>query len=122
MRILISGASGLLGTAIRPALANAGHASSSLVRRPPVGDEVQWDPGQPLDPQKLAGFDAIVHLAGKNISGRWSERFKREVRESRVLGTQTLATAAAESYRRTGLPRTFVAASATGYYRNRGDE
>ena len=87
-----------------------------------MGDEVQWNPGQALDPQKLAGFDAIVHLAGKSISGRWSENFKREVRESRVLGTRTLATAAAESFRRTGLPRAFVAASATGYYGNRGDE
>jgi uncharacterized protein (TIGR01777 family) len=83
---------------------------------------VQWNPGQPLDPQKLAGFDAIVHLAGKSISGRWSEKFKREVRESRVLGTQTLATAAAESFRKTGQPPICLAASATGYYGNRGDE
>lgn len=122
MRVLISGASGLIGNAIRPMLADAGHTSSALVRRTPLGDEVQWDPLQPLDPQKLAGFDAIVHLAGKSISGRWTESFKREVRESRVLGTRTLATAAAESHRRTGLPRAFVAASATGYYGNRGDE
>jgi uncharacterized protein (TIGR01777 family) len=122
MRILISGASGFLGNAIRPALSLAGHESAALVRRAPAGDEVQWNPGQPLDPQKLAGFDAIIHLAGKSISGRWSEKFKREVRESRVLGTQTLATAAAESYRRTRLPQAFVAASATGYYGNRGDE
>ena len=122
MRILISGASGFIGNAIRPALAAAGHTSAALVRRAPAGDEVQWNPGQPLDPQKLAGFDAIIHLAGKSISGRWSEKFKREVRESRVLGTQTLATAAAESYRKTGLPRTFIAASATGHYGNRGDE
>ncbi len=122
MRILISGASGLIGSAIRPALAGAGHTSSALVRRAPVADEVQWDPGQPLDPQRLGRFDAIVHLAGKNISGRWTETFKREVRESRVLGTRTLATAAAESFRRTGLPRAFVAASATGYYGDRGDE
>src|ERR1035438_9168837 len=122
MRILISGASGFIGNAIRPAVSSAGHESSALVRRAPISDEVQWNPSEPLDPQKLAGFDAIVHLAGKNISGRWSEKFKREVRESRVLGTQTLATAAAESYRRTGMPRAFVAASATGYYGNRGDE
>jgi len=122
MRILISGASGFIGNAIRPALSNAGHELAALVRRAPAGDEVQWNPGQPLDPQKLAGFNAIVHLAGKSISGRWSEKFKREVRESRVLGTQTLATAAAESFRKTGQPPTFFAASATGYYGNRGDE
>lgn len=122
MRILISGASGFIGNAIRPALSNAGHELAALVRRAPAGDEVQWNPGQPLDPQKLAGFNAIVHLAGKSISGRWSEKFKREVRESRVLGTQTLATAAAESFRKTGQPPIFLAASATGYYGNRGDE
>jgi uncharacterized protein len=122
MKILISGASGLIGNAIRPALAAANHSSWALVRRIPVADEVQWNPGQPLDPQKLAGFDAVVHLAGKPISGRWSEQFKRAVRESRVLGTRTLAGAAAESFRQTGLPRVMVAASATGYYGNRGDE
>ena len=122
MRVLISGASGLLGSAIRPALAAAGHSTSALVRRVPAGNEVQWDPASSLYPHKLNGFDAIVHLAGKNISGRWTEKFKREVRESRVQGTRTLATAAAESFRRSGLPRIFVAASATGYYGNRGDE
>src|ERR1039457_618732 len=122
MRILISGASGFIGNALRPALTAAGHTSAALMRRAPVGDELQWNPAHALAPPNLAGFDAIVHLAGKSISGRWSEKFKREVRESRVLGTQTLATAAAESYRNTGSPRVFVAASATGYYGNRGDE
>ena len=72
--------------------------------------------------QQLAGFDAVVHLAGKNIAGRWSEKFKQEVRDSRVQGTRTLATAAAESFRQTGKPRAFIAASAIGYYGNRGDE
>lgn len=118
----MSGASGLLGSAIRPALTGAGHSSYALVRRPPAAGEVQWNPGQPLDPQSLAGFNAIVHLAGKAISGRWSEKFKREVRESRVKGTKTLAAAAADSYRKTGQPRVLVAASATGYYGDRGDE
>jgi uncharacterized protein (TIGR01777 family) len=70
----------------------------------------------------MEGLDAVVHLAGKSISGRWSKKFKSEVRESRVLGTRTLATATAESFRATGLPRIFVAASATGFYGNRGDE
>ena len=122
MRILISGVSGLLGSAIQPALNGAGHTTSALVRRAPAGSEVQWDPERPLDPQKLNACAAIVHLAGKNIAGRWSEKLKREVRESRVRGTQTLAIAAAESFRKTGTPNTIVAASATGYYGNRGEE
>ena len=122
MRILISGASGFLGGALRPALVAAGHSTAALVRRAPGGDEVQWDPAAPLPAVRLGGFDAVVHLAGKNISGHWSEKFKREVRQSRVQGTRTLATAAAESFRQTGQPRVFVAASATGYYGNRGDE
>jgi hypothetical protein len=137
VRILISGASGLLGSAIRPALIAAGHSTSALVRRVPqvralhldanlgsssAADEVQWDPAQPLDPQKLNGFDAIIHLAGKNVSGLWTKQFKREIRDSRVRGTQTLATAAAESFRKTGTPKTFIAASAIGYYGDRGDE
>ncbi|HVP55994.1 MAG TPA: TIGR01777 family oxidoreductase [Candidatus Eisenbacteria bacterium] len=122
MRVLISGASGLIGKALRPALNAAGDATAALVRRAPADNEVEWDPAAPLDPQKLNGFDAIVHLAGKNISGHWSEKFKREVRESRVLGTRTLAAAAADSFRKSGMPRVFVAASAIGYYGNRGDE
>jgi uncharacterized protein len=122
MRILVSGASGLVGGAIRPALTDAGYSSSALVRRNPEGNEVQWNPAHPLDPVQLEGFDAIVHLAGKNIAGRWTENFKREVRESRVQGTRTLATAAAESFRRIGRPTAFVAASASGFYGDRGDE
>ncbi len=122
MRILISGASGFLGSALTRALSAAGHQPVALVRREPRADEVQWDPEQPLDPAKLAACDAVVHLAGKNIAGRWTERFKREVLESRVHGTRTLATAAAESFRRTGQPRAFVSASGIGYYGNRGDE
>src|SRR5271157_335185 len=122
MRILISGASGLIGSALRPALVSAGHSTAALVRRTAAGDQVQWDPSSPLESRKVNGFDAVVHLAGKNISGHWSDKFKREVRESRVQGTRTLATSAAESFRQSGQPRIFVAASATGYYGNRGDE
>ncbi len=122
MRILISGASGLIGSALRPALVAAGHTTAALVRRPAAGDQVQWDPAQPLDPRGLKNFDAIVHLAGKNISGYWTDKFKREVRQSRVQGTRTLAIAAAESFRQAGTPRILIAASAIGYYGNRGDE
>lgn len=122
MRVLISGASGLLGTAFTRALQSDGHEALALVRRAPRDGEVQWDPRQPLDPAKLAGCDAVVHLAGKNIAGRWTEKFKQEVLESRAIGTQTLAAAAAESFRRTGQPRVFVSASGVGYYGSRGDE
>lgn len=122
MRTLISGASGLIGSALRPALVSAGHITAALVRHTAAGDQVQWEPVQPLDPHGVQSFDAIVHLAGKNISGHWSDKFKREVRQSRVQGTRTLAIAAAESFRKTGTPRIFVAASASGYYGNRGDE
>jgi uncharacterized protein (TIGR01777 family) len=122
MRILISGASGLIGSALRPTLVSAGHTTAALVRRPAEGDQVQWDPVSVLDPRRLQGFDAIVHLAGKNIAGVWSDKFRRKVRQSRVQGTRTLATAAAEAFRQTGGPRIFVVASATGYYGNRGDE
>ena len=94
----------------------------ALVRRAPREGEVQWSPGEPLDPAKLADCDAVVHLAGKNIAGRWTEKFKQEVRDSRVQGTRTLATAAAESYRRSGKPGVFLSASAIGYYGDRGEE
>ncbi len=73
-------------------------------------------------PPNSAGCNAIVHLAGKNIAGYWTAKFKQEVRDSRVQGTQTLATAAAESFRRSGQPGVFIAASAIGYYGSRGDE
>ncbi len=122
MHVLISGASGLLGTALTRALREAGDEPLALVRRQPQTGEVQWDPKQPLDSAKLASCDAVVHLAGKNIAGRWTENFKREVMESRVRGTQTLAAAAAQSYRQTGKPAVFVTASGVGYYGNRGDE
>src|SRR5664279_4725759 len=122
MRVLISGASGLIGLALTPALISAGHEPVALVRRAPGDDEVQWNPGERLDPEKLAGADAIVHLAGKNVAGRWTEKFKQEVLESRVQGTQTLAKAAAESYRKCGQPRIFISASGISYYGNRGDE
>lgn len=122
MRVLMSGASGFIGSALRPALVDTGHTTAALVRHSAAGDQVQWDPRHRLDPTNLSGFDAIVHLAGKNISGRWSDKFKREVRESRVRGTSTLAVAAAESFRGTGQPSAIVAASAIGYYGDRGDE
>jgi hypothetical protein len=122
MRVVMSGASGLIGNALRPALGAHGHESVPLVRRPPRPGEIQWNPNDRLDPRKLEGFDAVIHLSGKNIAGRWTENFKREVFESRVPSTRTLATAAADSFRTTGTPRVLLSASAVGYYADRGDE
>ena len=122
MRVLISGASGLLGSALVRELRAGGHESIALVRRTAGAGEVQWEPRQPLHPDRLTGCDAVVHLAGKNIAGLWTKKFKQEVLESRVFGTRTLATAAAESYRRSGKPTVFVCASGMSYYGDRGDE
>lgn len=122
MRILMSGATGLIGQRLTAALRKSGHEVAALVRRPPQAGEVQWQPGQELDAEKLTGYDAIIHLAGKNIAGVWTEKFKQEVRDSRVLGTRTLADATAESYRRHGKPGIFLAAAAVGFYGNRDDE
>ena len=122
MRILISGASGLIGSAVTRALRESGREPVALVRRVPHEGEVKWNPAEPMDPVKLAGYDAVVHLAGKNIAGYWTAKFKQEVRDSRVCGTQMLVTAAAESFRRSGQPGVFLSASAIGYYGERGDE
>lgn len=122
MRVFISGASGLIGQALTRALPAAGDTAVALVRRTPREGEVQWDPAQPLDPDKLANCAAVVHLAGKNIAAYWTQKFKQEVRDSRVQGTRILATAAAESFRKSGHPPVFICASAIGYYGNRGDE
>ncbi len=122
MRVAISGASGLIGGALARALREREDDPVALVRRPARAGEIQWDPTQPLDPAKLAGCDAVVHLAGKNVAGRWTESFKQELLQSRVQGTRTLATAAAESFCQSGMPRVFVSASGANYYGNRGDE
>jgi len=122
LRVMISGASGLIGSALTRELRDAGHETVALVRRPAGRGEVQWDPRQTLDPAKLADCDAIVHLAGKNVAGVWTREFKQEILESRVWGTLTLAGAAAESYLKTGKPRAFVSASGVSYYGDRSDE
>jgi len=123
MKILVSGSHGLVGSALVPALAGKGHRVVRLVRGASAagGSEIVWDPEEGrLDSASLAGFDAVVHLAGESIAAkRWSEMQKSRIRESRVKGTRLLADALA------GLaapPRTMVSASAIGYYGNRGDE
>ncbi len=112
----------MIGGALGRELAAAEHDVALLVRGTAHQREISWDPTTPLDPQKLGDIEAVVHLSGKNIAGRWTERFKREVFDSRVQSTVTLANSAAQSFRERGNPRIFICASAIGYYGDRGDE
>ncbi|MEM7201374.1 MAG: TIGR01777 family oxidoreductase [Planctomycetota bacterium] len=118
LRVLVSGASGLVGGALTEALTIDGHHVEHLVRSP-ASPGVRWDPAAGLvDAKALAGFDAVVHLAGENIAeGRWTDAKKARIRGSRVDGTRLLCEALA-----TAPPRVFVGASAIGYYGSRGDE
>jgi len=123
VRILVSGSSGLVGSALLPALAAAGDEVGRLLRPGTTAGplDVAWDPaaGQ-LDATKLEEFDAVVHLAGENIAaGRWNAARKEAIRRSRVGGTLLLTRALA---RLKNPPATFVSASAIGFYGDRGDE
>jgi uncharacterized protein (TIGR01777 family) len=120
MRILVTGASGLVGSALVPALSAAGHTVVRAVRGSPVPGEVAWDPAAGrMDAASLEGTDAVVHLAGENIAGRWTKEKKERIRASRVDGTSLVARAIAATKTR---PRVLVAASAVGWYGDRGDE
>ena len=119
-RILISGASGLIVGALVPALEKRGDQVYRLVRREPGSQqEVRWNPTETVPPALVSGFDAVVHLSGESVAGRWSENKKRSIRDSRVLSTGNLARALAHSEKP---PAAFLCASAIGYYGNRGDE
>jgi uncharacterized protein (TIGR01777 family) len=121
VKVVVSGASGLIGTALVPALRASGHDVVRLVRREPTAaDEVRWDPaaGQ-LDATQLAGVDAIVNVSGANLGKRWTAARKREILESRVDTTALLAKTAAKLDPR---PTVFVCAGGTGIYGDRGDE
>jgi len=119
-RILVSGVSGTIGEALIPSLKTNGCAVARLVRRPAANaEEISWDPSKPLDPSAVSGFDAVIHLAGESIFGRWSSEKKKKIRNSRVNGTLNLATALAEAEKK---PAVFLCGSAIGYYGNRGDE
>ena len=122
MKILISGASGLVGTALIKSLEPEGHEIFRLVRHAPNSQaEVEWSPDRySIALARIEGFDAVVNLAGDSIAeGRWTEEKKRRIRESRVKGTKLLGDALANLTKR---PKTFICASAIGYYGNRGDE
>lgn len=121
MKVVVSGASGLIGSALVPALEAAGHDVLRLVRRDARGaSEVAWDPGAgTVDAARLAGVDAAVSLSGANLNRRWTAARKREIRDSRVSSTSLLARTLAELEPR---PRVFVSAGGCGIYGDRGDE
>lgn len=123
LTVAVTGAGGLIGTALCAFLSTGGHRVVRLSRSPAGGrpgaalESRQWDPSAP-DPDLLSGVDAVVHLAGAGIAGRFTEAHKREVRESRIEPTRRLAELAGRSG--TGV---FVSASAIGFYgADRGDE
>jgi uncharacterized protein len=117
--VAVTGASGLVGSALTAFLSTGGHKVIQLVRGPARGEgERQWEPDRPA-PDLLSGVDAVVHLAGASIAGRFTDAHKRAIRDSRIEPTRRLAEAAA---RADGGPRTFVSASAIGIYGfDRGD-
>jgi len=119
--VLVSGSTGLIGSALVSAVRDEGHRVVRLTRSQDVGDDaVRWDPSAgEIDADRLEGIDAVVHLAGENIVGRWTSTKKARIWNSRVQGTRLLAETLA---RLVSPPRVMVSASATGYYGDRGDE
>lgn len=120
MKVLISGASGLIGSALSSHLKSLGHTPVHLVRRPAASaNEIEWHPGKTdLDPNALEGIDAIVNLAGAT-TGRmpWTKAYKRELIDSRIESTKTLVAAMSKMKKR---PRVFVSGSASGFYGDTG--
>ncbi len=118
MRIAVTGTSGLLGGALVRRLAADGHDVLRLVRRrPEAADEALWFPE--VDTERLHDVDAVVHLVGEPLVGKWTPHQREAIRESRVHGTRLLSTALADMQ---DGPRTLLCASATGFYGDRGDE
>lgn len=121
MQIVMSGASGLIGSALGPHLRTAGHDVVRLVRRPAAAaDEVSWNPGDHvLDPGALSTVDAVIHLAGVGIGDkRWTSSYKKAVLDSRVNGTTTISEALAAAEPR---PRVLLSMSGAGWYGDTGD-
>ncbi len=127
MKVLVSGATGLLGSSLVPAIAQDGHDVVRLTRNPRRAGDVRWRPGsghpdgEALPAEAFEEVDAVVHLAGENIAGgRWNRARKERIRASRVDGTSLIARQIAASAE--GGPKILVCASAIGFYGDRGDE
>jgi uncharacterized protein len=119
-RILVSGVSGPIGAALLPSLKARGYEITRMVRGSAGGEgQVSWKPDTPVAPESVSGFEAVIHLAGESIVGRWTDAKKKQILESRVHGTRHLAEALAKAKDR---PRVLICASAIGYYGDRGDE
>lgn len=122
-RVLVSGASGPIGAALLPSLEQAGAEVARLVRGPARGaGQISWDPLAEvagLSSAAGSGFDAVIHLAGESVVGRWTDAKKKAILESRVRGTRNIATALARAESK---PKVIVCASAIGFYGDRGEE
>ena len=122
MKIAVSGSTGLIGSALIPVLASQGHETVRLVRQRAVAGEraVGWDPERgTIDRAGLEGSDAVIHLAGESVVGRWTLAKKQRIRDSRVQGTRLVSDTIAGLARP---PKVLLAASAIGYYGDRGEE
>jgi uncharacterized protein len=122
-RVLVSGASGLVGSALVPTLKAGGAHVVRLSRDGATSaaneERVPWNPLQPISPDLVSGFDAVIHLAGESIVGRWTTAKKKRIRESRIPATTYLAQALAQAKLK---PAVFLSGSAIGYYGSRGEE
>ncbi|MGA3166647.1 MAG: TIGR01777 family oxidoreductase [Terriglobia bacterium] len=122
MRILLTGSSGLIGQALIPFLTADGHQVARLVRSlgPAGASQILWNPSAGTIPRdSLEGFDAVVHLAGETVAGRWTARKKARILESRAQGTRLLCESLAQLQHPPGV---LLSASASGFYGDRGDE
>jgi len=122
MKVLITGASGLLGQALQKSFAEKGYEMLLASRKEPKdASHIQWSIEDGFtDPEKLEGVDVVVHLAGENVSGfRWTDEKKKAIRDSRVLGTRNVVDAISKLKDK---PKTFIASSAIGFYGERGNE
>ncbi len=122
MKVLITGASGLVGTELQKSFTQKGYEMLLASRKEPTDERhIQWSIEEGFsEPAKLEGIDAVVHLAGENVSGfRWTDEKKKAIRDSRVLGTRNVVDAISKLKNK---PKVFVASSAIGFYGERGDE